>query len=501
VLSIDIGTSSLRVMLFDSSGRAVEGVGAQAPYEMRTTSDGGVEADADEMLDSLFRCIDDALGRAGQVASRIVGVATTTLVSNVLGVGYDGRAMTPVYTYADTRNAREVDLLRSRLDEAWFHDRTGCPIHTSYLPARFLWLKSARPDLFSRIKRWMSVGEYLLLCLFGQTRCSLSVASWTGLLDRRRLAWDEAILNQLPISSDQLSPLGDLDQPLSGLKGEYAHRWPSLSDVPWFPAVGDGAASNVGSGCTSAERIAINVGTSGAMRVVTEEDIPRVPPGLWLYRVDGRRPLLGGALTDGGSIFAWLRDALRLGDPAEIESELSRMDADAHGLTFLPFLAGERSPGWAAEARCSIIGISLYTRPINILRAGLEAVAYRFALIHELLSPAVSGGGQIIASGGALLRSPVWLQIISDVLGRAVVASGENEATSRGAALLALEALGLLRHLEDAPASMGKVYRPDPARYEKYRQAIERQRHLYDLLIKKKLSVISGQPSAKKFQV
>ena len=485
VLTIDIGTSSLRVMLFDRFGRALEGIGSQVHYDMVTTPDGGVEADADEMFYLVGHCLDDALQGSGSHASNIAGVATTTLVSNVLGLDDKDKAITPIYTYADTRSVREVEYLRRSLDGARFHDRTGCRIHSSYLPARFLWLKRVQPDVFGRIKKWMSIGEYLLLRLFGRTHCSLSVASWTGLLDRRRLTWDDSILKELPVTVDQLSPLADLDNPLSGLKKEFAERWPVLRDVPWFPVVGDGAASNIGSGCSSPERIAINLGTSGAMRAVVEDDLPRVHPGLWLYRIDRHRSLLGGALTDGGSIFAWLRDTLQLGDSEEIEKQLSKTEADAHGLTLLPFLAGERSPGWAAEARAAIIGLSLDTRPIDIIQAGLEAVAYRFALIHELLSPDLPGATQVVASGGALLHSPVWLQIMADVLGRDVITSGEAEATSRGAALLALQSLDLVKNLEEVPASTGKIYGPDSGRHERYMQALERQRNLYDLLIVK----------------
>lgn len=484
VLTIDIGSSSIRVMLFDRLGRGVQGVGAQVAYELQTTSDGGVEADAQRMLDQIFLCLDEALASLASLAAKIVGVALTTFVSNVMGVDDEGRALTPIYTYADTRSVAEVSVLRRSLDEDWLHDRTGCGIHTSYLPARFLWLKRLQPQVFGRVNRWMSIGEYLFLRLFGETRCSLSVASWTGLLDRRRLAWDEEVLSELPVRLGQLSTLAHLDQPLSGLKGEFAERWPALQDVPWFPAVGDGAASNIGSGCRSPERIAINLGTSGAMRVVVEDELPQVPTGLWLYRVDRGRSLLGGALTDGGSVSAWMRDTLKLSDSTEIEAGLAAMEGDDHGLTLLPFLAGERSPGWAGDARAAIVGINLDTRPLDILRAGLEAVAYRFALIYELLSPALPAVTEIVASGGALLNSPVWLQITADVLGHPLIASGEMEATSRGAALLALEAMGVLGDLEEAPASTGKVYHPDPLNHQKYLKALERQRYLYDLLIK-----------------
>jgi gluconokinase len=270
---------------------------------------------------------------------------------------------------------------------------------------------------------------------------------------------------------------------LQGLPPAWAARWPALADVPWFPAIGDGACSNVGSGCTSPERIALMVGTSGAMRVVVDAPDAPVVPGLWCYRVDRRRPLLGGALSEGGNLFAWMRSTLHVDALPALEDEIAAMAPDGHGLSVLPFLAGERSPGWAAAARGAIVGLTLATQPAHILRAGLEAVAYRFALIHQRLDAVAAPDAVAVASGGALLGSPVWMDIMADVLGRTVVASGEREASSRGAALLALEALGLLPDIAAVPTKLGPVHQPDAARHARYQEAIARQVHLYDLLV------------------
>jgi gluconokinase len=159
------------------------------------------------------------------------------------------------------------------------------------------------------------------------------------------------------------------------------------------------------------------------------------------------------------------------------------MEPDSHGLTVLPFLAGERAPGWAGHARGAIDGLSLATTPLEILRAAMEAVAYRLFLVFEMLRPLVPGDPLVVASGGALLRSPAWLQIVTDVLGRPVAACGVAEATSRGAALLALEALGAVRDLEEIPHFIQSPYLPDSRRQARYRRAIERQQELYAKLI------------------
>jgi gluconokinase len=201
--------------------------------------------------------------------------------------------------------------------------------------------------------------------------------------------------------------------------------------------------------------------------------------------VDAARALIGGALSNGGNLFAWLRETLRLPEPEAMEAELAAMAPDAHGLTVLPFLAGERSPGWAGHARAAFAGISLATRPMDLLRAGLESVAYRFALIAERLP--LREETQIVATGGALLSCPAWTQIVCDVLGRPLIASEEPEASGHGAALLALEALGLLPDIAQAPFAFGRRFEPDMKRHAIYQAARHRQATLYDRLVNQPL--------------
>jgi gluconokinase len=484
VLAIDIGTSSVRTALFDRLGRAVEGVGARQMYEIATSAEGASEADPDALLEHVFSCLDQSVSQAHDLSRQIEGIATCTFVNNILGIDQNNRAVTPLTTYADTRADSEVAALRGDFDETAVHNRTGCRFHPSYLPARFRWLARTHPDLFQQVARFVSIGEYLELKLFRETAVSYSVASWTGLLNRSRLEWDTPLLAALPVKVEQLSPLTDANVPRRGLRPEFATRWPTLRNLPWFPAVGDGATANIGSGCISSARVALSVGTTSALRVVLNNPPDHLPSGLWCYRVDGRRSLLGGALSEGGSVFAWMKSILHLENLSELEPSLAGLKPDAHGLTVLPFLAGERSPGWAGRARATIHGLTLATNPLDILQAGLEAVAYRIALVFELLRPVLLADPQIIASGGALLNSPTWLTIVTDVLGQPVSASKVQEASGRGAALLALEALGALSDLEEVPDFVNAAHLPDPARHARYRLAMERQQALYDKLIK-----------------
>jgi len=248
------------------------------------------------------------------------------------------------------------------------------------------------------------------------------------------------------------------------------------------PAFGDGGSSNVGSGCVAEDLVAINLGTSGAMRICWKADQVKIPPGLWCYRADRRYFVMGGALSNGGDVYTWCQRMLSI-EPDRLDKELAAMPPDGHGLTVLPFYSGERSTGWADDARAAITGITMGTRPIDILRANLEAVAYRFAAIYELLKQEVPGEKQVIASGGALAICPAWTQILADVLGVPVIASAVPEASSRGAAISALEAVGLITDPGAIPAPLGQVYHPNPANHERYLAARYRQQELYDRLI------------------
>lgn len=480
ILTLDIGTSSTRAMLFDRYARPASEILAQRPNQLRTMPNGGSEFDPAELLAGIVSVIDQLLQQAGPLVEHIGGVAIDTFVTNLMGLDKSGQPVTPVFTYADIRCADDAELLRQEFDLATVHDRTGCRVHSAYWPARFRWLARTQPDLLKQARYWLSIGEYLFWEFFQERRVSYSVASWTGLLNRRQLAWDQAWLACLPLAEEQLSLLVDADQPVQGLKSEWANRWPALKDIPWFPAIGDGAAANLGSGCTGPERLALTVGSTGAMRVALSHHIEVVPEGLWVYRLNRHYALLGGATTEGGNVFGWLNEILRL--PPNVEAELAKMSPTGHGITVLPFVAGERAPGWHDEAQASLIGLSLNTRPLDILRAGLEGVAYRFALIHQSISPELPPDHQIIGSGSGLLNSPAWMQIMADVLGRPLTASAESEATSRGIALLALEALRP-GTIAQNPAAAGKTYYPNDEYHRRYQAALAEQVRLYNKLI------------------
>ena len=485
VLAVDVGTSSARAALFDAAGREVEGTLARVEREFRTTPDGGAELNADAAIEDVTRTVDAALAQAEARGLNVEAVAVSCFWHSLVGVDKDARALTPLYGWADTRAANQVSELRRRFDERATHARTGCRFHPSYWPAKLLWLQREQPGIFSRVTRWLTFGELLLSRLCGEQSASVSLASGTGLLDVRRCVWDDELLNGLQLSIDRLPPLAK-DGAAFTFDGEFAARWPQLRGrAVWFPAIGDGALNNIGAGCVNQRSVALMIGTSGAMRVLYAGEPPTaLPESLWCYRADRRRVVVGGALSDGGGLYDWMKESLQLVDDDEIlEREMSRMEPDAHGLTVLPFWAGERSTHWNAHASGAIMGMTTHTRPLDILRASLEAVAYRFAVIADALLPLALPHAEIHASGGALWASRLWSQMLADVLGRPLKLSNVPEASSRGAALLALEALGVVDHLAaDAPVEAAEIFEPNMQRHTIYRGALERQETIYQRL-------------------
>jgi gluconokinase len=481
-LTLDVGSSSVRALIYDETGRQVAGLGSQLPYEVVTTADGGVEMDADELASLAIRSLTEIHRQVLAAGRPVHAFAFATFWHNVLGVDAGGHPVTPILHVFDTRSAAAAKKLGERIDGAAQHARTGCVLHPSYLPAKLLWLSEARPLQFRNAQRWMSFGEYFFLKLFGKPVASTSMVSGSGLWNQNQNDYDAEILRVVPIDRAQLWPADQMDQPQTDLREEYRRLWPQFAGIPWFPALGDGACDNIGSGCITPDRFALMVGTSGAMRAICESKAICIPPGLFCYRVDPKRFVLGGALSNGGEVYAWMKHRLTLPPDDQIEAQLAAIAPGSHGLTVLPLFAGERSTGWRADARAAITGLSIHTTPMEILRASLESVALRFRNVYDIMLGEIGEPTELIDSGAALLHSPAWTQMMADALGRPLITCLEKEATSRGAALLAMERTGAIGHVRDLPAKMGPVFAPVDPHRAIYEEQLRRQRRLYTKL-------------------
>jgi gluconokinase len=320
--------------------------------------------------------------------------------------------------------------------------------------------------------KWLSFGDLLFWRLFGRLGTSLSMASGTGLFRLADCRWHDELLEELGIKPESLPPLARAEQ---GLQPPYARLLPHLAGKPWLHAAGDGALANLGSGCTSKSNRAITIGTSAALRVMHGASV-RMPRRLWRYRLDESRLLSGGALSNGGNLRDWLLKNLRL------DSRSRQPAPGAHGLTFLPHLFGERSLGYAAEAFGAVSGLTSATTAQDVAQAAYEAVAVQLAQVDRILDEILPRPRRLVASGAALLRSPAWMQMIADAAGRPVAASRAKEASSRGAALFAMESLGMKAPAARQP-ELARVFLPRRKNSAAYREIEGRQSALYQALI------------------
>ena len=473
-VAIDVGSSSVRALLFDGEARQMEGFGAQLQYRLHTTPDGGAEIDPDELLDLTLDCLDDVHRQVQANGMEVAAVGGSAFWHSFLGVDAAGKPTFPILHLLDTRGVPYVD----RLPDA--HARTGCMPHASYWPAKLLWLAEHRQAELATTAQLLSFPEYLFRHIFGHARASLSMVSATGLWNQNGGDYDAEVLAALPIRRDQLPDPATFDQPETQLLPQYARDWPCFAKAKWFPALGDGACNNLGSGCISREQASLMVGTTGAMRVVIEATSIEIPRGLWCYRVDRKRFVLGGALSNGGEVFAWAKRTLQL--PKDQEARLENAEPGSHLLTVLPFFSGERTPYWRGDLRAAITGLSFSTEPFDILRALLEGVSLGFSEIYRLLASQPGTAQEVIASGGALLKSPGWTQMMADALDRPLTACTEPETSCRGAALWAMEQAGLIASIADLPASTGGVFQPRPAARDAFQRLRDAQYALYEKL-------------------
>src|SRR5207253_3221023 len=388
VLAIDIGTSGLRTFLFDVRGRPVGSAIARRDRTPRTAADGEVSVDPDERVRAAADAIDETLAAAGRRAKEIAAVATSTFWHSLVGVDARGRPTTRVLTWADTRARNAAAALRSEVDPRATHARTGCTFHASYWPAKLRYLKEADREAYVRTAKWLSLGEYLYFRLFSGTRAAHGMASATGIYDQARRAWDDRLLAHLGVGESALSQISD--EPQQGLRPSFARRWPVLARVPWVPAIGDGACSNL--------------------------------------------------------------------------------------------LAGDRTPSWNDAARGALAGIGLTTTAEDIARAMLEGVAFRAARVWRLVDAALPGIATVVATGGTLLRLPWLMQLFADALDRPVVMSGAGEGSARGAAIAALERVGIVPTIAAVRSPPGRTYRPDAAAHARLAEGLARQSALEDAL-------------------
>jgi len=456
VLAIDLGSSSVRAALFTQEGTRILPSTASRKYSIDHSAEGGAELAAPVLLRAAKTCLAETLRwRRNSVALRqtpIIAIAGSAFWHSLLALGRDNQPISPIFTWADSRATSDAAELRERLSERTIHRRTGCMLRAPYWPAKLRWLRQTQSPLFRRAAAWVSPASWIFRELFGVNATSHSIASGTGLYDLRATTWDADLCELCGLREDQLGVLGDSEPAFNSIQAE-------LHEVPVFTAIGDGAASNLGSGAESGGRIAINIGTSAAVRkiLLRGETRSQVRSGLFKHVVDPERMVVGGAISNGGNLRQWCLRELKL-TAGELGRALSRTAAATDTLTVLPFWVSERAPTWPEGVRGTITGLTHTDTAADILRAATTSTFYRLAEILSELRTSPARAEEIIVSGG-VLHSPALLSILADCIGHDIRVCRELESSLRGAAILALQKLGF----EPKPLLAGRVIRHNPS--------------------------------------
>nr|NLD41213.1 gluconokinase [Actinomycetales bacterium] len=476
ILSVDVGSTGIRGGVFDATGRPVTKTRVRVEHSFRTNAKGRSEISPDLVVSGVLNVIDGAISRLP--ARSIAGVCVDTFASSLVGVD-GGAAVTPCYTYADSRSAGEIEGLRGHIAEGRLQQRTGTRLHTSYLPARLRWLARTQPDTFELVDTWMSIGEYVYLRILGVHGAATATAAWSGLLSRSQATWDHETVAAAGIRPDQLAPIRMPDEPFTAVAPQVAKRWPALADAVWFPAIPDGYANHFGSGHADQSTLMLSASTAGAIRMLVKNPPASVPAGLWCHRVDRTTCMVGGSLNDVGNAATWAEN-LVTPPPGGRHSDWLVGPPIEDGPLALPFLAGERSTGWHAEARAIVAGLTGTSDPAVFYRTVLEGVAFTYRRIVDQLEQLSPELHRVIATGGFTTAYPTWLPILASVVGLPVLPLDMKRSTLRGNAVLALEQLA--PEVERVHPVLGSPVVPNPAWADTYQESFDRWNALYDAL-------------------
>ena len=383
------------------------------------------------------------------------------------------------------------------------YQSTGTPtVHSAYALPQLCALYHEKPkEKIDDIYSWQTVASLCIAQWIGHSGdsfpISFSEASWTGMFNFRSCTWETDVLQYLPEKCrESLPKLADCSEDNAFEISEYLtnkstgkrsinpywERWPELRKrnknnkrCQFFLGIGDGACANIGSKCAGPSRLAVTIGTSAAARVCIpfpkqneEKGEPLyVPYGLFCYRINGSNILLGGALTDGGSVIEWLRTLLNLKEDSDLEgcmqkssqlyeeiicqSTLSNATNETctknKNMIFLPFLSGERSTGYRDNAQGGLLGITRSSSPASVMKTCMEGVILRLQDIIRLIQKTTNDqrmekASIIIASGNALERNSFWRQLLADSSNMDVIIDeNSSEGTSKGAGIIIFNAL------------------------------------------------------------
>jgi gluconokinase len=489
IIGIDIGTSGTKAIAFDDAGK-IEARTAVS-YGVLPSAIGFHEQDPDALLAAFTGVLKTLTTKLP--SGSIAGVCCSCAMHSLIAVGNDHEPLTNVISWADNRSAQEAAAIKESSSGKRLALETGTPVHPMSPLCKLVWLRNNQQDVFNRAAKFISIKEYIFFRLFGEYVIDHSMASATGLFDIRTKDWHPEALKTAGITPTRLSKPVKCNAVLKGLTTEMAIATGLDAQTPFIIGATDGCLATTGSQAIHTGDCSLTIGTSGAVRMLTEKPQQQFDT-LFNYILTDSLYVCGGPISNGGIVLQWYaenflnRKLSEDNDMIWFAGMAEEAGPGADGLLFLPYLLGERAPVWDAHASAVFFGIRAQHRPQHFMRAIMEGISFALLQVMELLEKSAGPARNIYCSGG-FTRSRLWLQWMADCFGKPMIVSSSGDASATGAALMGWEALGYRTSFQEQQVE-AVTYSPDENATAVYRKLYPVYCSLYSSL-KEQFSLLS----------
>lgn len=472
-IGIDLGTSSVKLLLMDELGVIHQQVTREYPLEF--PHPGWSQQAPEDWKDAVLSGLQELTANCDK--RQIAGIGTGGQMHGLVVLDRDDNVIRPAILWNDGRTAAQVDYLNDVIGKQTLSERTANIAFAGFTAPKILWMRENEPENFARIAKIMLPKDYVNYILTGVHCCDYSDASGMLLLDVAHKRWSKEMLDLCGITEAQMPALYESYETVGTLRPEIAQLLGFPENVKVCAGAGDNAAAAVGTGVVGDGGCNISLGTSGTVFISSKQF--GVDPNNALHafaHADGGYHLMGCMLS-AASCNKWLMDdILRTKDYAGEQAPITDEKLGTNHVYFLPYLMGERSPINDTNARGTFIGMSMDTSRADMTQAVLEGVAFA---IRDSVEVAKSLGipltSSMLCGGGA--KSPLWRRILANVLNMPLTIPASEQGPGMGGAMLAMVACGAYGSVAEACAKLvtvSETVAPDPeiaARYEaRYRQ-------------------------------
>lgn len=438
-LGIDVGTSGIKVVAVDPDGRRL--TEADRGYPLLTPRPGWTEQRPGDWWEAACAAIRATL--ESLEGRDVAAVGLTGQMHGMVPLDADGGVVRPALLWNDQRTGDAVRQIEAAVGRATLIERGGNPAITGFQLPKLVWLRDAEPEAFARVRCVLFPKDYLGLRLTGRAVAEPSDASGSNAFELRSRRWDADVLAELELDVALFPEVVASDAVVGGVTAEAAAATGLPRGTAVVAGAGDNAAAATGLGLSSAlpGLGSVSLGTSGVLFAPVEHPAPDPDGRVHLFcHADGGYYLLGVTLAAAGSL-RWVRDTLFPDLPFdELVARAERSPSGASGVSFLPYLAGERTPHMDPDLRGSWQGMSLATTASDLVRSVLEGVAFSQRDALEVMRPLASLERLLATGGGS--RSPFWLQLVSDAMELPLTRLTGAPGAAYGAALLAHRGVG-----------------------------------------------------------